>query len=126
MVFRVEVGGQTLLFLGDAHISQGNQLVAKYGDDLKSDFVQMSHHGQGGVSKEVYGVIAPTVCLWPSADWVFDNWNGNLSTFQTREWMIELGVKYHFITGRDKTQEIGLPVDFEKELSEEKITIPKK
>lgn len=126
MIFRVSVSDQTILFLGDAHISQGNFLLAKYGADLKSDMVQMSHHGQGGVSKEVYSTIAPTLCLWPSADWVFDDWNGNLTTFQTREWMIELGVKYHLITGRHKTQEIGLPVDFEKELSEEKITIPKK
>lgn len=126
MIFRVAVGDQTILFLGDAHISQGNFLLAKYGDDLKSDMVQMSHHGQGGVSKEVYSAIAPTLCLWPSADWVFDDWNGNLTTFQTREWMIELGVKYHLITGRHKTQEIGLPVNFEKDLSEEKITIPKK
>ena len=125
MIFRVDANGQKVLFLGDAHIAEGDRLYAKFGDDLKSDIVQMSHHGQGGVRKEVYDVIAPTLCMWPSADWVFDDWNGNLSTFQTRQWMIDQGVKYPLITGRYKTQVIELPNDF-KGMRKINITVPKK
>ncbi len=124
MIFRVTIEGQTILFLGDAHLLQGDQLLLKYGMSIKSDIVQMSHHGQGGVSEDVYKAINPTLCLWPSPDWVFDDWNGNLTTFETRKWMEDLGVKYHLITGRYKTQQIELPVDFDK-LTPEKITVSK-
>lgn len=122
LIFSVCVEGQKILFLGDAYLDQGEELLAKYGDGLKSDIVQMSHHGQNGVSKEVYKVISPVFCLWPSPDWVFDNWNGNLNTFETRKWMIEQGVKYHFITGRYKTQKVSLPVDFSS-LEKEEIEV---
>jgi beta-lactamase superfamily II metal-dependent hydrolase len=125
MIFRATAEGQSILFLGDAHLLQGEQLLMKYGMSIKSDMVQMSHHGQGGVSEDVYKAINPTACLWPSPDWVFDDWNGNLTTFQTRQWMEDLGVKYHFITGRYKTQQIELPVDFSK-LPPISISVPKK
>lgn len=126
LIFTVTAKEQKILFLGDAHIEQGNQLLAKYGDSLKSDIVQMSHHGQGGVTKEVYEVINPTLCLWPSPDWVFDDWNGNLTTFETRQWMIDLGVSYHLITGRSKTQKIGLPVEFGEDIKSVDISVPTK
>ncbi len=123
MIFKVSVESQTILFLGDAYIDQGNKLVEKYGLNLKSDIVQMSHHGQNGVTEEVYKIINPALCLWPSPDWVFDNWNGNLNTLKTREWMINMGVKHHLITGRYKTQQILLPVDFNS-FPEENISLP--
>ena len=110
-----------ILFSGDAYIDQGNQLLEMYGENLKSDIVQMSHHGQNGVTEEVYRAIMPKLCLWPAPDWVFDNWNGNLNTFETRKWMENMGAKYHLITGRYKTQNVGFPVDFDK-LSPEDIS----
>ena len=125
MIFSVEAGGQKILFLGDAFIAQGNQLLEKYGEKLESCIVQMSHHGQNGVTEEVYKAINPRFCLWSAPDWVFDNWNGNLNTFETRKWMENIGAKYHFITGRHKTQSVGLPVDFDS-LCEEDISVIKK
>lgn len=125
MIFTVKAGEQKILFLGDAYNDQGNQLLETYGADLKSDIVQMSHHGQNGVQEAVYDVIKPQLCLWSAPDWVFDNWNGNLNTFETRKWMEKLGVKYHLITGRYKTQSISFPVDFES-LSTEDISVAEK
>ena len=121
IVFRVTIEGQTILFLGDSNIAQGNKLLEKYGKSIHSDIVQMAHHGQNGVSEEVYATISPTLCMWPSPDWVFDNTFGHLQTLETRKWITNLGVKYHLITGRHRTQSISLPVDFSK-LTEEDIT----
>ena len=46
-IMRLWVGGQSLLFLNDAGVSAGNRLIDTYGEDyLKSDIVQMAHHGQ--------------------------------------------------------------------------------
>ncbi|MBE6648152.1 MAG: MBL fold metallo-hydrolase [Ruminococcaceae bacterium] len=113
MIFRATVGGQRILFLGDAFTVQERRLLEKYGADLKSDIVQMAHHGQHGFDEKGYNAIDPKLCLWPSPDWVFDNWNGNLYTFDTRKWIVKMGVKHHFITGRHKTQCVSLPVDFD-------------
>ena len=62
-IIRMEVEGQTVLFLGDAGVEQGKVLLEKHGEELRSDFVQMAHHGQNGVTKEVYEAIKPKACL---------------------------------------------------------------
>ncbi len=112
MIFRATIEGQTVLFLGDAYTAEGDRLLQKYGSALKSDIVQMSHHGQAGVRKEVYQAIAPTVCLWPSGDWVYENHSGTLQTFNDRQWMSDMGVKYHLITGLYMTQSLYFPIDY--------------
>lgn len=113
LIFRATIEGQKVLFLGDAAVSEGNRLLSVHGrDHLESDIVQMAHHGQGGVSRLIYRAIKPTLCLWPSPDWVYDNWNGNLQTFEVREWMADLKVQYHFVTGLSGTQVLTFPVDF--------------
>ena len=33
----------------------------------------MAHHGQDGVEMDVYRVIKPEICLWPTPDWLWDN-----------------------------------------------------
>lgn len=120
MVFRMTAEGQTVLFLGDLGVEGGVRLLNTYRDALKSDMVQMAHHGQAGVDKDVYEAIDPKVCLWPTPIWVWENkdsngveGNGPYQTTEVRKWMFEdLGVKHHFVTGLSGTQAIELPYAF--------------
>ena len=117
-IFRMTVEGQTVLFLGDAGVEQGNALLEEYGDELKSDMVQMAHHGQNGVNENVYKAINPRVCLWPTPDWLYDNNNGGgydsgpWKTIVVREWMEDLGVKHHFVD-KDGLHEIKFPFELD-------------
>ncbi len=72
LIFRVDLGGQTTMILGDAseHITP---LACKmYGDYLESDIVQVSHHGYDGATPELYNRIGAHTALWPSGQTVFD------------------------------------------------------
>ena len=82
IVIRMTAEGQRVLFLNDLGTIGGRRLLATYGDDLKSDIVQMAHHGQGGVSKDVYDTIGAQVHLWPTPIWV---WNNNDHIYQIDE-----------------------------------------
>ncbi len=72
LVFKMELGGQTTLWTGDASFSQ-SKLSSKYGDYLKSDILQVPHHGFGSGSYEeqiiCYDLISPSVCLLPVSDY---------------------------------------------------------
>lgn len=76
--------GKTCLFLNDASVVSGNRLKDKYGKALKSDIVQLAHHGQGGVSRELYDIIDAKLRLWPTPSWVWVK--PNYKTGETRSW----------------------------------------
>lgn len=101
-VFRVTLNGKKIIFLGDAGIEAGNRLLKRYGEDLKSNVCQMAHHGQRGVTKEVYAAISPEVCLWDTPEWLWNNDAGKgynthvFLTVEVRRWMEELGVKTNY------------------------------
>lgn len=100
LVYKIRVSGQSILILGDLAYDGGKDLIKTCtAAELKSDIVQMAHHGQQGVDQDAYALIAPTTCLWPSPAWLWNNDNGGgvgsgpWGTLTTRAWMDALGVK---------------------------------
>ena len=104
VALRMEIGSKRVLFLGDMGPEAGAALLKDVGaEGLKADIVQMAHHGQYGVEKNVYEAIRPSICMWNSPAWLYDNDNGGgigsgkWFTLQVRSWMDELGVTKHFV-----------------------------
>lgn len=100
LVYKIRVSGQSILILGDLAYDGGKDLIKTCtAAELKSDIVQMAHHGQQGVDQDAYALIAPTTCLWPSPAWLWNNDNGGgtgsgpWGILTTRAWMDALGVK---------------------------------
>ncbi|MBQ6264952.1 MAG: TIM barrel protein [Clostridia bacterium] len=98
-IMRMDLGGVSVMFTGDAAVNAGNYVVEKYADSgvLNCDICKMAHHGQDGVDKNFYEAVSPEICLWPTPSWVWDNRNGNLKTLEVRAWIEELGVKKNYI-----------------------------
>ena len=83
-VFRLTIGGQRVLFLGDIYHSSTRRLENAYAHDLTAEVVQMSHHGSQGAYFEFYKLVQPKVCLWPTPQWLWDNNPG--SGYNTGSW----------------------------------------
>ena len=99
MVFRVTVGGKSILFTGDINYVGGTMLNMFHGLNaanandfytLKSDYVQVSHHGHYGLPKIVYNKIDPDVALWPCN---YDEWNDYdyQNLICTKQWFHDMG-----------------------------------
>ena len=115
LVFKVFTENKTVLFLGDIGPDAGDVLFRESRHLLKSDIVQMAHHGHMNPSFEVYAEIDPDVCLWCCPDWLYNEAvvppylsdveklfkNGRIrmyGTALTRKWMEILGVKKHYVS----------------------------
>ena len=106
MVCRATVGGRSILFLGDA--AAGCSIVleayhkanksdsAKY-FSLKSDIVQMAHHGgRNGQSKAVYQAIDPDISLWPCTGVTHEATGGSAaSSTNPKKWLSDLGAEIY-------------------------------
>ena len=119
VVFRLTIGGQRVLFLGDIYHSSSTRLQAAYGSDLQADVVQMSHHGSQGAYFELYKLIAPKVCLWPTPQWLWDNNpgtgydTGSWETIDLYEYMRDVcGVEIHYVA-KDGVVKLEFPMSFE-------------
>ena len=86
LVYQVKVEGETLLFCGDMADDAARILVSMYGEYLKSDFVQISHHGlTNGSGREPTNVVqfyryaCAEVVLWPCSEERYLNTDGDAS-----------------------------------------------
>ena len=104
VVYRVMMNGVSILFLGDLGGYGGSLLLENTApEDLKADIVQMAHHGQSGVAADVYEAVSPSICLWPTPEWLWNNdkgygYNsGPWRTLETRRWICLLGVTRNYV-----------------------------
>ena len=103
MVIKMILPNTSILFLGDTGVESGEKLINLQKDKLKSDIVQIAHHGQNGANENLYKMIQPQICLWPTPEWIWNNDNGEgentgpWKTFETRKWIEDLGVTQNII-----------------------------
>lgn len=104
MVIKFDTGKETLLILGDTGEKSSKKLLETQKENLKSDIVQMAHHGQQGANKELYEVVEPKICLWSTPEWLWDNnigrgkGSGPWKTLETRKWIEDLNVQTNYVS----------------------------
>lgn len=124
LVFKLRTPNKSVLFLGDLGPEGGDILFRESRHLLKSDIVQVAHHGHMTCGMEVYAEIQPEICLWCCADWLYEEpeipdyladtqrlfkvgRTRMYGTKVTRKWMDILGVKQHYVT-KDGTNRLIL------------------
>ena len=131
-VFRMTVPGKTILITGDAAFACG-VVLQKYHNanaldnsqyfSLKSDVVQVSHHGQAGLQKATYVAIDADVALWPAPSWVYNAAQSatNVRTYYARQWFKAWGTTNYVSYNGPQTFKYGIirsanPVSIPEEL----------
>lgn len=101
MVTRMTIGGQVITWLGDVQSAGSNVIVKMYGKSLKSDIVQVSHHGYNGATRDFYTLLKPSILLWPTKNSSYKAQTAGTST--TAHYVVDhyiatgLGVKDIFV-----------------------------
>ena len=114
LVLKISSKSKSILFLGDQGLLGGNRILqTTTPKSLQADYVQMAHHGQGGVDKEFYQQIGAKYALWPTPEWLWNNRadkkgydTGKHKTLVVRRWMDELGIEKNYVSGMDRTVQI--------------------
>jgi hypothetical protein len=73
LVFFITTPDKKVLFLGDLGPEGGDVLLEENYGNLKADIVQMAHHGQAGVDKNVYDAVNAKIRLWPITFWLWQD-----------------------------------------------------
>ena len=78
LVFRVKNPAGSMIFLADSGEHASAWLVDTYGDALKSDMLQISHHGCETATAELYDKIRANTAFWPCDETLFASYRGEL------------------------------------------------
>ena len=74
-VFKIEIAGQKIVFLGDAEYGESDRMMYLPDDAVKADIMQYAHHGYDKQARgNLYQKIDPSVVLWPMP---FVNWESD-------------------------------------------------
>ena len=107
LIIKIYAENQTLLLPGDSFFEYID-LEARYGKYLKSDILQIPHHGFGGGTIEGYELINPDVCVAPVSELNFFTINSqrpfnihivhnlNVKEFYTGDEDVTLELPYKF------------------------------
>lgn len=99
MMFKVTNDTESMLFCADVGIGMSDFLVGKYGDTLKADYIQMAHHGYGGLSDEFYRIVSPKIAFFDAPDWLMYDETGKYDNPQNAAFMESLNAEiYSFNT----------------------------
>lgn len=84
VVFAVRAEGKQILILGDCYPEESAALTTHYtGETLKSDAVQIAHHGIEGTGSEIYSLVKPQYAFWPAGSYFYAGYYSTLINAQT-------------------------------------------
>ncbi len=112
LVFTVTIGGQRFLITGDASEHACTIIGKMYGSYLKSDYVQVAHHGYGGGSsstsgiQKLYTLSEAPVVIWPVGE---KDYTGDVSQRAYNRHLINRETTKEILVAENRLIRITLP-----------------
>ena len=76
---RITMQGKTMMVFGDTTKYVSNAIITPaYGNYIKSDILQVAHHGNGEGTLATFKAVDPDICLWSAS-------KDNYETYKTKE-----------------------------------------
>ena len=92
MMFKVTGNEESFLFCADVGICMSDYLLQKYSaEKLSADYIQMGHHGFGGLSDSFYETVQPGIAFFDAPDWLMYDETGKYDTPQNIALMKNIG-----------------------------------
>lgn len=98
IMFKITGTEQSMLFCADVGNSLSNYLLSVHGNNLKADYIQMGHHGNGGLSEDFYRMVSPKVAFFDAGESLMNPPAGsNYTTPKNRALMQSLGAQIYYL-----------------------------
>ena len=109
--WRFTVEGKTILICGDTETEPNTKMNLTFGSYLKSDVLQVPHHGANGGVLAMNKSVNPSICFWSVSKEKFDNDNRmggtNYAKYDYNKWLrTSANVKAHYHQSETVTLEL--------------------
>lgn len=81
VMFKIYGEEESFLFCSDVGVALSDYLLSQYGEEkFASTYLQMGHHGNGGLSDAFYQAVNPKVAFFDAPDWLLKDTTGKYDT----------------------------------------------
>ena len=96
LMMRVTNQEESMLFCADVGVMMSDKIINQYGSRIACDYIQMGHHGNGGLSEAFYRLASPKAAFFDAPDWLMNPAEeGRYTTPENRKLMESLGSKIY-------------------------------
>lgn len=101
MMFKIWGNYESMLFCADVGYKISDKIIDEFKEELPSDYIQMGHHGNGGLTEEFYKLVNPKVAFFDAPEWLMKNLDpdtgkrGKWHTLEKISLMEKLGTKIY-------------------------------
>lgn len=96
MMFKVTHEQESMLFCADVGVNLSAYLHGRWQNVLKSDYLQMGHHGYGGLEDYFYQTVNPKVAFFDAPEYMMFDETGKFDNPQNKAFMENLGSKIFY------------------------------
>ncbi len=96
MMFKVTHEEESMLFYADVGVNSSDYLLNYWGDFLKSDYLQMGHHGYGGLQDSFYQQVAPKAAFFDAPESMMLDTTGKYDNPENMALMKSLGADIYY------------------------------
>ena len=100
MMFKVTAEEETMLFCADVGINMTDHILNSVGgEQLKADYMQIGHHGNGGLADYFYRYVNPKATFFDAPNWLMEDPEDRFTTPEHKQLMLDMGSEvYSFST----------------------------
>lgn len=100
MMFKVTHDEESMLFCADVGVNLSSYLHDRWQNTLKADYLQMGHHGYGGLEDYFYETVRPQIAFFDAPEYMMFDETGKFDNPQNKAFMEGLGCEiYYFKDG---------------------------
>lgn len=93
LMFKISSPNNSMLFCADVESKMQSEIIANYGNELKSDYVQTGHHGNWGLTTGFYDLVNPKVAFFDAPTWLIDEEHSSYDGYLLRNYFMNKGVR---------------------------------
>lgn len=91
MMFEVMGEKTSFLFCADVGKNMSDHLLEKWGEALQADYLQMGHHGYGGLQDDFYEMVSPDIAFFDAPESMMQDDTGRYDNPENAALMESLG-----------------------------------
>lgn len=89
LMFKVSGERDSMLFCADVGVGMSEKLIEQWGEQLKADYIQMGHHGNGGLNEDFYRMVHPRIAFSDAPEWLFHPGSGSIFDSEAKTALME-------------------------------------